>query len=242
MNLDDVEKFFKDLFAKPLKTIGALLIIVVLGAGGVWVTTFLQERAKKTALLSSTPIGIFVKEFGFKGIRDNTDKRDVRQLFGDPIEERESFLKYKGFGIGFQEKYVSNINFCFGEDVDWCTEDGISQGMTRQQVIEVYGIPNQAAFEGEIFYYDRFNICFDKAGIIQKITVYIGERKGVTFSEIEDALLDLRATEDKTNSKQSFDQEIDQGIYSGIRAFEAFEKALEKKEAQTGSKEGSSNK
>jgi hypothetical protein len=185
MNLDDVEKFFKDLFAKPLKTIGALLIITVLGAGGVWVTTFLQERARQTALLPKKPITLLVKEFGFKGIRDNTDKRDVRQLFGEPIEETEYFWKYQGFVIGFQEQYIGNINFYFGEGVDWHTEDGISQGMTRQQVIEVYGMPNQAAFGGTIFYYDRFNICFDEAGIIQKITVYIREDEGVTFSEIE---------------------------------------------------------
>ncbi|GAH29493.1 unnamed protein product, partial [marine sediment metagenome] len=117
MNLDDVEKFFKDLFAKPLKTIGALLIIVVLGAGGVWVTTFLQERAKQAALLSREPTTILVKEFGFKGIRDNTDRRDVRQIFDEPIEETESFWKYQGFGIGFQEQYVDYINFYFGEGV-----------------------------------------------------------------------------------------------------------------------------
>ncbi len=65
MNLDDVEKLFKSLFARPLKTIGALLIIAVLGAGGTWVTTFLQERAKQTALQTSKPITILVKEFGF---------------------------------------------------------------------------------------------------------------------------------------------------------------------------------
>ena len=123
--------------------------------------------------------------------------------------------------------------------MDWRTEDGISQGMTRQQVIEVYGIPNQAAFGGTIFYYDRFGISFDEAGIIQKINVNIREVESVTFSEIEDALLELEYTEDKTNSKQSIDQKLDRAILEVLRAIE---KAFEKKEEQTGAKEGSSNK
>ncbi|GAH54841.1 unnamed protein product, partial [marine sediment metagenome] len=44
---------------------------------------------------------------------------------------------------------------------------------------------------GKIFYYDRFNIFFDEAAIIQSITVYICEEKRFTVSEIEDVLLDL---------------------------------------------------
>ncbi len=155
------------------------------------------------------------------------DKRDVRQLFGEPIEEVEYFWKYQGFGIGFQEQYVGNINFYFGEGVDWRTEEGISKGMTKHQVIEVYGIPKQAAVEGSVFYYDSFNISFDEAGLIQRIVIIIRKVEGVTLSEVEDMILD--EMEDNPEAKQDT-----------LQFLRAVDKAFKKKGIQTGYKESRS--
>ena len=133
---------------------------------------------------------ISIADLGFKGIKPGIQKRELRQIFGDPIEERDRFWQYKGFGAGFNEALsVGNINFDFDGQVPWKTTEGLIAGASRQDVIQLYGIPTSgAAFGGSIYYYDdRFAINFDDNGLLKTLIIYVGERDvGLTFKEIED--------------------------------------------------------
>ena len=64
-------------------------------------------------------------------------------------------------------------------------------GASRQDVIQLYGIPTSGgAFGGSIYYYDdKFAINFDDDGLLKTLVIYVGERDvGLSFKEIEDFL------------------------------------------------------
>ncbi len=199
MNINDLKNFFIALNKNPFKTITLTALFIILIFIGIWLKTFIQKHAERIATSEKEPVSIYIKETGFKGISGKMDRRDIRQIFGIPEYEEEMFWQYKGFGIGFNGDYVGNINFYFGEGVNWVTEDSIKVDMSKNKILGIYGTPKQAAFEGNILYYDGFNIGFDDKDKIFEIVVHVQETDGLTFSEIEDLLSD-------TNTDKYLDQ------------------------------------
>jgi len=201
MKLEDIDEFLQRIRKKPLVTILTLILILIVIVASVWINSFLSEKAKMTATSTQLSHKISVHQWGFKNMTEKLSKHSVYQIFGEPIEEREKFWRYKGFGLGFNESNcVGNINLYFDQGINWETEEGLTKGATRQNVIDFYGMPKSGAFRGSFYYYDKFCIEFDEEGRIKKLIIWIPKKpEGLSFSEIEDTI--LQETIDTTETK-----------------------------------------
>lgn len=190
MKPEDIDDFFRRIRQRPVVTILALTLISMVIIASIWITSFLSEKAKMIATSTRLSLKISVHRWGFTNMSEQLSKHSVRQIFGDPIEEGEKFWSYEGFGLGFNERnYVGNVNFYFDQSINWETEEGLTNGATRQNVITLYGMPKSGAFRGTYLYYDKFCIEFDEQGKIKVLVIWIPHAEGLSFSELENALL-----------------------------------------------------